>query len=110
MLFLINFAMGVVTGIVQEFQFGMNWSNYSVFVARHRLFLDGLSITITSSVTSKLTQPATLHLSRTEAASISTVYLIGEVIGALAFGKLSDNNGRRNYSCGLWRFTRPAPA
>src|SRR6185295_4231941 len=28
-LFLINFAMGVVTGIVQEFQFGMNWSNYS---------------------------------------------------------------------------------
>jgi cytochrome bd ubiquinol oxidase subunit I len=31
-LFLINFAIGVVTGIVQEFQFGMNWSNYSVFV------------------------------------------------------------------------------
>lgn len=31
-LFLINFAMGVVTGIVQEFQFGMNWSEYSRFV------------------------------------------------------------------------------
>jgi cytochrome d ubiquinol oxidase subunit I len=31
-LFLINFAMGVVTGIVQEFQFGMNWSVYSRFV------------------------------------------------------------------------------
>ncbi|WP_219414265.1 cytochrome ubiquinol oxidase subunit I [Pseudonocardia nigra] len=31
-LFLINFAMGVVTGIVQEFQFGMNWSTYSTFV------------------------------------------------------------------------------
>jgi len=30
--FLINFAMGVVTGIVQEFQFGMNWSDYSRFV------------------------------------------------------------------------------
>ena len=28
-LFLINFAIGVVTGIVQEFQFGMNWSEYS---------------------------------------------------------------------------------
>lgn len=28
-LFLINFALGVVTGIVQEFQFGMNWSAYS---------------------------------------------------------------------------------
>ena len=31
-LFLINFAIGVVTGIVQEFQFGMNWSEYSRFV------------------------------------------------------------------------------
>ncbi|WP_199571528.1 cytochrome ubiquinol oxidase subunit I [Streptomyces murinus] len=31
-LFLINVAMGVVTGIVQEFQFGMNWSAYSRFV------------------------------------------------------------------------------
>lgn len=31
-LFLINFAMGVVTGIVQEFHFGMNWSEYSRFM------------------------------------------------------------------------------
>ncbi|HUZ19537.1 MAG TPA: cytochrome ubiquinol oxidase subunit I [Acidimicrobiales bacterium] len=31
-LFLINLAVGVVTGIVLEFQFGMNWSSYSVFV------------------------------------------------------------------------------
>ncbi|AQT80334.1 cytochrome ubiquinol oxidase subunit I [Mycolicibacterium litorale] len=30
--FLINFAIGVATGIVQEFQFGMNWSEYSRFV------------------------------------------------------------------------------
>jgi cytochrome d ubiquinol oxidase subunit I len=31
-LFLINFAMGVVTGLVMEFQFGMNWSEYSRFM------------------------------------------------------------------------------
>lgn len=31
-LFTINFAMGVVTGIVQEFQFGMNWAEYSRYV------------------------------------------------------------------------------
>ncbi|MFE1594435.1 cytochrome ubiquinol oxidase subunit I [Nocardia sp. NPDC058705] len=31
-LFLINFALGVATGIVQEFQFGMNWSEYSRFI------------------------------------------------------------------------------
>lgn len=31
-LFLINFALGVVTGITMEFQFGMNWAEYSVFM------------------------------------------------------------------------------
>jgi len=31
-LYLINFSIGVVTGIVQEFQFGMNWSEYSRYV------------------------------------------------------------------------------
>ena len=31
-LLLINVAVGVVTGLVQEFEFGMNWSNYSRFV------------------------------------------------------------------------------
>src|SRR3954462_11516758 len=31
-LLLINVAVGVVTGLVQEFQFGMNWSAYSRFV------------------------------------------------------------------------------
>ena len=31
-LFVINFALGLVTGIVQEFQFGMNWSDYSRMV------------------------------------------------------------------------------
>ena len=31
-IFLINFSMGVVTGIVQEFHFGMNWSEYSRFM------------------------------------------------------------------------------
>lgn len=31
-LFAVNFAMGVATGIILEFQFGTNWSNYSWFV------------------------------------------------------------------------------
>ena len=57
--------------------------------------LDGLSITIASSVTGKLTQPNTLHLTTTEAASIGTVYLLGEVFGALIFGRMSDSLGRR---------------
>jgi len=31
-LFLINFILGVVTGITMEFQFGMNWAEYSIYV------------------------------------------------------------------------------
>ena len=31
-LFLINFTLGVVTGITMEFQFGMNWAGYSKYV------------------------------------------------------------------------------
>ncbi len=31
-LFLINFALGIVTGITMEFQFGMNWAEYSKYV------------------------------------------------------------------------------
>lgn len=31
-LFIINFTLGVVTGITQEFQFGTNWSKYSEYV------------------------------------------------------------------------------
>ena len=31
-IFLVNFAVGVVTGIVMEFQFGLNWSEYARFV------------------------------------------------------------------------------
>jgi MFS family permease len=58
--------------------------------------LDGLSITIASSVSGKLTQANTLNLSTAQAASIGTVYLVGEVVGALIFGRLSDQLGRRN--------------
>src|ERR1700761_6124433 len=62
--------------------------------------LDGLSVTIASSVAGKLTAPDTLHLTTTEAASIGTVYLIGEVVGALVFGRLSDQLGRRSLFMG----------
>ncbi len=57
--------------------------------------LDGLSVTIASSVSSKLTQANILNLTTTQAASIGTVYLVGEVIGALVFGWMSDQLGRR---------------
>lgn len=58
--------------------------------------LDGLEITFASNMTTNLTSAATLHLSQRAAADIASVYLVGEVIGALLFGRLSDRLGRRN--------------
>jgi MFS family permease len=58
--------------------------------------LDGLEITIASNVGPDLTQKTTLHMSAGGVSDIATWYLIGEVIGALFFGRLSDKLGRKN--------------
>lgn len=58
--------------------------------------LDGLEITIASNVGPDLTSHSSLGLSASAVADIATWYLIGEVIGALVFGQLSDKLGRRN--------------
>jgi MFS family permease len=58
--------------------------------------LDGLEITVASAAAAVLTEKETLGLSSTEVGAIATVYLIGEVFGALFFGRLSDALGRRN--------------
>jgi MFS family permease len=58
--------------------------------------LDGLEITIASNVGPDLTQKAALNLSASSVADIATWYLVGEVVGALFFGRLSDRLGRRN--------------
>ena len=57
--------------------------------------LDGLEITVASAIAETLTEPTTLGLSPTAVGLIATVYLIGEVVGALFFGRLSDRLGRR---------------
>src|SRR5580704_18650020 len=58
--------------------------------------LDGLEITIASNVGPYLLQKNTLNMSAGSVADIATWYLIGEVIGALVFGQLSDKLGRKN--------------
>jgi len=57
--------------------------------------LDGLEITIAGSVAGVLSDNETLGMSSTAVGLIATVYLIGEVIGALVFGRMSDKLGRR---------------
>jgi hypothetical protein len=58
--------------------------------------LDGQEITVASAVADTLTRPETLALSSAAVGLIASVYLAGEVVGALFFGRLSDKLGRRN--------------
>jgi cytochrome d ubiquinol oxidase subunit I len=93
-IFLINFAMGVVTGIVQEFQFGMNWSDYSRFVGDVfgaplafegllAFFFEATFIGLWIFGWDKL--PQKLHLATIWCVSIGSILLAYFIIAANAF-------------------------
>jgi MFS family permease len=59
--------------------------------------LDGLEITIASNAAGLISSKDSLNLSSASVAfSVGTIYLLGEVAGALFFGRMSDKWGRRN--------------
>jgi len=93
-LFLINFAMGVVTGIVQEFQFGMNWSDYSRFVGDvfgAPLAMEGLLAFFLESTFLGLwifgwdRLPKKLHLATIYAAALGTMFSAYFILAANAW-------------------------
>ena len=93
-LFLINFAMGVVTGIVQEFQFGMNWSDYSRFVGDvfgAPLAMEGLLAFFLESTFLGLwifgwdRLPKKLHLATIYAAAFGTMFSAYFILAANAW-------------------------
>lgn len=57
--------------------------------------LDGLEVTIVGSIASVLKDPHTLRLSDVEVSGAGTAYLLGAVLGALFFGRLTDKKGRK---------------
>jgi MFS family permease len=57
--------------------------------------LDGLEIQIAATVGTVLQDKATLHLSSSDVGLIGSVYLLGEVVGALLFGRITDMIGRK---------------
>ena len=57
--------------------------------------LDGLEIQIVSLIATPLTDPRTLGLTTGQAGFLGSMYLIGEVVGALVFGRLTDKLGRK---------------
>ena len=57
--------------------------------------LDGLEVTIVGAIASILKEPQTLHFSDADVGNAATAYLIGAVVGALFFGRLTDILGRK---------------
>ena len=57
--------------------------------------LDGLEIQIVASVGTVLQDKGTLHLTSGDVGLIGSIYLLGEVVGALVFGRITDKLGRK---------------
>src|SRR6195952_5942849 len=52
--------------------------------------LDGIEITVPGAIGARLTEAGTLHFTAGQIGFAASVYLFGEVIGALYFGRLAD--------------------
>src|SRR3712207_4879972 len=91
-------APGVIRSLIPARIDRLPWSPFHtrmVMALGTAWVLDGLEITVASAVVATLTEPDTLALTATQVGLIATVYLAGEVVGALFFGRLTDKLGRK---------------
>ena len=91
---------GVIRTLVPARLDRLGWSRFHtrlVVALGVAWVLDGLEITIASNVTGLISSKQSLNLSSAGVSfAVGTIYLLGEVFGALFFGHLSDRLGRRN--------------
>jgi MFS family permease len=89
---------GVIRSLIPARIDRLPWSSFHtrlVIALGVAWILDGLEISVASAVQGALTKPDTLNLSAGAATTIGTLYLVGEVIGALVFGMFADRWGRK---------------
>src|ERR1700716_3360329 len=89
---------GVVRSLVPARMDRMPWSSFHwrvVVGLGAAWILDGLEIQIVNTAGTVLTDGKTLHLSSAEVGLLASVYLLGEVVGALVFARLADQIGRK---------------
>ena len=91
---------GIIRSLIPARLDRLGWSRFHtrlVVALGVAWVLDGLEITIASNAEGFISQKQALNLSSSEVAfAVGTVYLLGEVAGALFFGRMSDKFGRRN--------------
>ena len=89
---------GVVRSLVPARMDRLPWTRFHKMVVVGlgvSWILDGLEIQIVSSVGTVLQERETLSLSTGDVGLMGSVYLLGQVVGALYFGRVTDRVGRR---------------
>jgi MFS family permease len=89
---------GVIRSLIPARIDRLPWSSFHtrlVVALGVAWILDGLEISVASAVEGALTKPNTLNMSAAGSTTVATIYLLGEVVGALVFGMFADRWGRR---------------